>query len=109
MTTHDVLTAYVILALNTYCFSKNEHVIMRNNTLINYRGASNSIAPSNLIGNCTMRIWSNDFEDPNSLSNIAKSIRHSINRARDPKFFEHWLVTANELIRDMTRHNRAVI
>jgi hypothetical protein len=56
-----------------------------------------------------MRVWSDDFDDPYSLSNIAKSIRRSIIRARDPKFIKHWLATADELLRDMARDDRIVI
>lgn len=109
VTTHDVLIAYIIMTLNTHCFSSGGQLILRNNVLINYRGVSDCIASSNLVGNCTMRVWSNDFDDPYSLSSIAKSIRDSIIHARDPQYLKHWLATANTLIKDMIHNHRTVI
>lgn len=105
VSTHDVLIGYVIVTLNTWCYSNDDELILCNNILINCRDGSNS----NLVGNYTMRMWSNNFTDPYSLSNVAKSIRDSIIRARDPEFVEHWLSTVNALIKDMIHHNRTII
>jgi hypothetical protein len=53
-----------------------------------------------------LRVVSENFDDPYSLSSIAKSIRRSIIHSRDPKFLERLLATEDGLWRDMARNNR---
>ena len=106
VTKHDVMIAYVILTLNTHCFTNDEQRILRTDTDINFRGISDSIAPSNQVGNCTLRMLSCNFDDPWSLSSIAKSLRHSIINARNPQFVERYVATADGLLRDMARDDR---
>jgi hypothetical protein len=108
LTIHDVMISYIILVLNTYCFSNDEQLIRHTNIVVNYRGVSDSIAAPNLAANCAMVMWSDNFNDPYSLSSIAKSVRRSIIRSRDPKFLESWLATADELMKDMVRNDREV-
>ncbi|UJR06832.1 hypothetical protein I4U23_011120 [Adineta vaga] len=76
--------------------------------IINYRNVSDSIAPPNLMANCTLRMLSENFDDPYSLSSIAKSIRHSIIRSRDPSLLESILATGDGLMRDLAHDNREV-
>jgi hypothetical protein len=107
VTIQDALSAYIILILNTHCYQNNEQRrILRINTTINYRGVSDSIASSSLIANVVIMMLSDDFDDPLSLSNIAKTIRRSIVRSRDPKFLVSWLATADGLMKEMARENR---
>jgi len=107
VTIQDALSAYIILTLNTHCYQNNEqHRILRINTTINYRGVSDSIAPSGLAANAVIMMLSEDFDDPLSLSSIAKTIRRPVIRSRDPKFLVSWLATANGLMREMARENR---
>jgi len=106
VTTHDVLIAYIILTLNIHCFSTDEERILHTSTVVNYRGVSDSIASSNLAANCSFRVWSDNFDDPYSLSSIAKALRCSIIRSRNPKFIERFQATADGLMRDIARDNR---
>ncbi len=69
-------------------------------------GVSDSIAPSGLAANAVIMMLSDDFDDPLTLSSIAKTIRRSVIRSRDPKFLVSWLATANGLMREMARENR---
>jgi hypothetical protein len=108
LTIHDVMTAYIILTLNTHCFENSEQLIQHTNTIVNFRGVSDSIASPGLIANCTLRMLSENFNDPYSLSSIAKAIRYSIIRSRDPSFLEPLLATADELMRDLANDDREV-
>lgn len=108
LTIHDVIIAYIIVTLNTECFDNNEELIQYTNIIINYRGVSDSIAPSGLIANCTLRMISESFDNPYSLSNIAKTIRQSIIRSRDPLYLQSLLPTADKLMRDIAHKNRQV-
>jgi hypothetical protein len=108
LTIQDVMTAYIILTLNTQCFENNEQLIRHSNTIVNFRGISDSIAPPGLVANCTLRILSENFDDPYSLSSIAKAIRHSIIRSRDPSFLQPLLATADKLMRDLAYDGREV-
>ncbi|CAF3933392.1 unnamed protein product [Rotaria sp. Silwood1] len=103
LTTHDVMIAYIIMTLNTHCFSNDKQIILNISIVVNYHGVSDSIAPSNLFANCHLRTWSGTFEDPYSLSNIAKSIRRLIIHSRSPEFLERWLPTEDKFLRDMVR------
>jgi hypothetical protein len=47
---------------------------------------------------------SDNVENPYSLSNIAKTIRRSIIRSRNPEFLERWLATTDGITRDMARY-----
>ncbi len=106
VTTHDVMIAYIILILNTHCFSNDGQRILHTSTDVNFRGISNSIAPSNLVANCVLRMLSCNFDDPYSLSSISKTLRRSIIASRNPKFVERWVATADGLLRDMMRDDR---
>ena len=103
LTVHDVLLAYIIRTMNSTCYFTDDMIIRHTNMIINYRGVSDSIAPSALVANCTLRMLSDTFEDPLSLRSISKSIRKSILRSRNEKYLESWLATADGLMRDMAR------
>ncbi|CAF3602334.1 unnamed protein product [Rotaria sp. Silwood1] len=106
LTIQDALTAYIIVTLNKYCYKNDdEHLILRTNTTVNYRGVSDSIAPLGQVSNAILMMLSDNFDDPFSLSNVAKTIRISINRSRDPKFLKSYLATADGLMRSITRNN----
>jgi hypothetical protein len=86
VTIQDALTAYIILTLNKYCYSNNdERRILHAITIVNYCGIDDSIGPKDQVGNCLFMMLSENFDDPYSLSNIAKTIRRSILRLRDPR------------------------
>lgn len=107
VTIQDALTSYIILLLNTHCFKNDdEHIILRTNTAINIRGISDMIAPIGLVANAVIVMSSEKFDDPLSLSSIAKTVRQSIIRTRDPKFLEPCLATADGELRKMTRERR---
>jgi len=107
ITIHDALTAYIILTLNTYCYyNTDEYRILRTNTAVNHRGVSNTIAPQGQVANAIFMMLSDNFDDPYSLSNIAKTIRRSINQSRDSKFLEPWLATADGLMRKNLKNNK---
>jgi hypothetical protein len=108
LTIQDVMTAYTILTLNTHCFESNDQLIRHTNTIVNFRGVADSIAPSGLVANCTLRMLSKNFDDPYSLSSIAKAIRHSIIQSRDPSYLQPLLATADKLMRDLAREGREV-
>ncbi|CAF1220373.1 unnamed protein product [Rotaria sp. Silwood1] len=106
VTTQDALTSYIILLLNTNCFKNDdEHLILRTNTAINFRGVCDFIAPIGLVSNAVIFMASDIFDDPLSLSSIAKTIRRSIVRTRDPKFLEPCVATADRLLRKIVREN----
>ncbi|CAF3296415.1 unnamed protein product [Rotaria socialis] len=106
VTIQDSLSAYLILTLNTHCYvNDHQHRIQRANTVVNFRGVSDSIAPIGHVSNAIVMMLSDDFYDPLSLSSIAKTIRHSIIRVRDSKFLEPWLATADGLMRKIAREN----
>jgi hypothetical protein len=107
ITIQDALTAYIILTLNTHCYrNDNEHRILCTNTSINFRGVADSIAPFGQVSNAVFMMLSDNFEDPYSLSNIAKTIRRSIIKSRDSKFLQSWLATADDAMRTMIHNNR---
>lgn len=108
LTIHDMLLAYIIVTLNTVCFQNEENIIRHTNIIVNYRGVSDSIASSSLMANCTLRMVSENFDDPFSLLSVAKSIRHSILQSRNPEFLERWLATADDLMRNMINQGREV-
>ncbi|UJR22963.1 hypothetical protein I4U23_025990 [Adineta vaga] len=106
VTLHDALIAYIILTLNTYCYNDDDqHRILRTKTSINFRGVSDTIAPKNQIANSVLIMLSENFEDPYSMSSIAKTIRQSILKSRDQTFLERWLATADTAMRKMTQEN----
>lgn len=51
---------------------------------------------------------SEDFKDPYSLITVAKSIRQSIIRSRDPLFLQQLLSTSDNLMRHLARQGRQV-
>ncbi|CAF2718278.1 unnamed protein product [Rotaria sp. Silwood2] len=107
VTIQDALTAYIILTLNTYCYNNNdERRILRTNTAINFRGISDAIAPQGQVANAVYSMLSDSFEDPYSLSNIAKTIRQSIIQLRDSKFLEAGLAAVDVLMRNNVRNNK---
>ena len=106
VTIHDALTSYIVLLLNTHCFKNDdERRILRTNTVINFRGVSDSIAPVGLVANAVLVMSSDNFDDPLSLSSIAKTIRRSIDRARNPELLEKCVATADGLLRKMARED----
>ncbi|CAF3851781.1 unnamed protein product, partial [Rotaria sp. Silwood1] len=64
--------------------------------MINYRNVSDSVAPPGLVANAVLMPLSDRFEDPKSLSSIAKTIRHSIKQSRNVEFIERWVATADK-------------
>ncbi|CAF0994334.1 unnamed protein product [Rotaria sordida] len=109
VTIQDSLSAYLILTLNTYCYrDDDQRLIQRANTVVNFRGVSNSIAPVGHVSNAIFMMLSENFDDPLSLQSIAKTIRRSIVRSRDPQLLETWLTTADGLMRKIVHENRMV-
>ncbi|CAF1502861.1 unnamed protein product [Rotaria sordida] len=107
ITIQDVLTAYIILTLNKYCYNNNdERRILHTITIVNSRGVSDFIAPQGQVSNSLFMMLSNDFDDPYSLSNIAKTIRQLIIQLRDPKVLESGIATIDGLIRKNIRNNK---
>ncbi|CAF1188047.1 unnamed protein product [Rotaria sordida] len=106
VTNQDALSAYIILTLNTHCTQNDDQLIVRANIMINYRNVSDSVAPPGLVANAVLMPLSDRFEDPKSLSSIAKTIRHSIKQSRNVEFIERWVATANKVIRTIVHENR---
>ena len=103
-TRQDALTAYLIFLLNTRCFKQDdEQRIWETYTVINYRGVSNSIAPTGLISNAALVLASEKFQDPQSLRSIAQTIRQSITKTRDPIFLERCVATADHRMKKMAQ------
>ncbi len=106
VTIQDSLSAYVILTLNTHCYQNDvQRRILRTNTTVNFRGVSDTIAPAGLVSNAVFQMLSDDYDDPLSLTSIARTIRRSIIRSRDPTFLEAWLATADGLMRKIAREH----
>ena len=63
------------------CWRNHPHTL----TVVNYRGVSDSIAVEGQVSNALFYMLSKNFNDPYSLSNIAKIIRQSIIQLRNPK------------------------
>ncbi|CAM4829775.1 unnamed protein product [Rotaria magnacalcarata] len=106
VTIHDVLIAYIIVLLNTFCLDNTDECIKHTSTIVNYRGVYESIAPPSLVANAVFRMLSEDFDDPRSLSNVAQTIRRSIHRSREIEFLEPYLATADSLMRRNVREKR---
>ena len=74
----DLLIAYIIITLNRLYLKTNEDLLIHHtNIIINYRGVSDRITPTNLIANCTFRMISENFSDSHSLSSVVQSIARS--------------------------------
>jgi hypothetical protein len=106
VTSQDALSAYIILTLNTHCIQNNDQLIVRTNTMINYRNVSDSVAPRGLVANAVLMPLSDRFEDPKSLSSIAKTIRDSIKQSLNVEFITRWVATADEAIRTIVLEKR---
>jgi len=142
VTRQDALSAYIILTLNTHCTQNNDQLIVRTNTMINYRNVSDSVAPRGLVANAVsmplsdsvaprglvanavlmplsdsvaplglvanavLMPLSDRFEDPKSLSSIAKTIRDSIKQSRNVEFIKRWVATADKAIRTIVLEKR---
>ncbi|CAF3673102.1 unnamed protein product [Rotaria socialis] len=107
VTIQDALSSYIILLLNTHCFNNdNERLILRTDTVINFRGVSDLIAPVGLVSDATIVLSSENFDDPLSLTSIAKTIRRSILQTRDPKFLEPYVATSDRLKRKILREHQ---
>jgi hypothetical protein len=106
VSTQDALSAYIILTLNTHCTQNDGQLIVRANTMINYRNVSDLVAAPGLVANAVLMPLSDRFKDPKSLSSIAKTIRDSINQSRNVKFIERWVATADKVIRTIVLENR---
>ncbi|CAF1369284.1 unnamed protein product [Rotaria sp. Silwood1] len=104
VTIQDALCAYIILTLNTHCAQNNDELILRTNIMINYRKESNPDAQPGLIANAVLMPLSNFFEDPKSLSSIAKTIRKTIDQSRDIEFIRRWVATADKVMRTIVRN-----
>lgn len=101
-TRQDALTSYLIFLLNTTCFKHDdEQRVWETYTVINYRGVSNSIAPVGLMSNAVLVVASEKFENPQSLTGIAQTIRRSITRTRDPIFLERCVATVDNQMKKM--------
>ncbi|CAF1019675.1 unnamed protein product [Adineta steineri] len=106
VTTHDALAAYIILTLNTYCYKNNdERRILHAITIVNCHGVSDCIAPQSEVSNALFMMLSENFDDPYSLSNIAMTIRRSINQARDPKVLESEIAIIDGFMRKNAKDN----
>ncbi|CAF2060024.1 unnamed protein product [Rotaria magnacalcarata] len=104
ITLQDSLTAYIIVTLNTCCYQNDDQrLILRTNTTVNFRGVSDLIASVGQVSNAVFMMLSDNFDDPYSLSSIAKTIRCSIIKSRDPKFLESSLATADALMKSIVR------
>jgi hypothetical protein len=106
VTIQDIFTAYIIILLNTSCFENNEQRITHAGTIINFRGVSDSISPLGHLENSIFLMLSDDFENSQSLSNIAMTIRSSIIRSREKTFLDSYLATMDGLMRKIARENR---
>lgn len=107
VTIQDALTAYLIVTINKHFFVSDEEYIRRSNTIMNYRGISPSLAPLGQVDNSIIFILSEDFSDPLSLSSVAKTIRTSINNARNEDFLQRWLLTLDSLMRVIHKEGKA--
>lgn len=106
VTIQDSLSAYLIVTLNLHCYKNDDQrCIRRANTVVNYRGVSDSIAPVGIVSNAIMTMLSENFNDPYCLMNVAKEIRRSIVRARNPEFLQAHLATADGLLRKIVEKN----
>jgi hypothetical protein len=94
VSTSDALVAYVIFRLNTHFFPEQQQ-IQRAIIVVNYRGISSALCSPGQVGNCIMHILSDDFAEPYSFSNIAQTLRHSINKARTEPFALSQIATEN--------------
>ncbi|KDQ11322.1 hypothetical protein BOTBODRAFT_457979 [Botryobasidium botryosum FD-172 SS1] len=86
----DCLTAYLTTVLTRVLNAPIQRVL----NVVNYRNISDRpFAHLNLAGNSVFMIPSSviSTEDVSSLAVIARSIRASITRARDPDFAEMWI------------------
>jgi hypothetical protein len=68
-------------------------------TVVNYHGVSDSIAPQSQVSNALFMMISDNFDDPYSLSNIATTIRQSINQSRDLQMLQSGTVIIDRLMR----------
>ncbi|KDQ11318.1 hypothetical protein BOTBODRAFT_35402 [Botryobasidium botryosum FD-172 SS1] len=90
----DCLTAYLVTVLTRVLDVPVQRVI----TVLNYRNISDRpFAHSNLAGNSISVTFSSIIaaDDVLSLSAIARAVRASITRARDPEFEEMWMTFAS--------------
>ncbi|CAF1078887.1 unnamed protein product [Rotaria sordida] len=108
ITNQDALIAYIISTLNRYCYPKtDQRHILHATTVINFRGVSDSIASKDFAGNGFFLLTSDDFEDSESILNIAKTIRQSINQSRDPIYLQSCLSTVDHLMRQLINDNKS--
>jgi hypothetical protein len=91
---NDALIAYIIFRLNTHFFSEQQS-IQRAIIVVSYRGISTAVCSPTQVGNCFMNILSDDFFDPYSFSNIAQTLRHSLDKARKEPFVLSQIATEN--------------
>ncbi|CAF2720833.1 unnamed protein product [Rotaria sp. Silwood2] len=107
ITIQDALTAYIILTLNTNCYYNNdERRILHTVTVVNFRGVSDSIAPQGQVSNSLFMMLSNDFDDPYSLSSIAKTVRQSIIQLRNPEILASGIATIDGFMRKNARDKK---
>lgn len=106
ITYHDALCAYIIYTLNKHFFAITEEPIQHIRMLVNYRGICNRLAPIGYVGNCLLTTIPADFANPLSLSDIAKTIRQSIQSIRNEDLIEKYITSANVLCRQLVKDNR---
>jgi hypothetical protein len=105
VTIQDVLTAFIIILINAYCFDNDEQRITHADTIINFRGVSDSISPVGYFGNSVFLMQSDDFKNFQSLTNITLAILSSIIRSCEKTFLEPYLATMDGLLRKIAREN----
>jgi hypothetical protein len=107
VTIQDALTAYIVLTLNKYCYNDNdERRILHTITVVNFRGISDLIAPQGHVSNSLFMMLSDNFDNPYSLSNIAKTIRQSIIRLRHSETIEAEIAKIDGFMRDNVKNNK---
>ncbi|CAF0987770.1 unnamed protein product [Adineta ricciae] len=104
---NDALTAYIALTLNRNCYaSDDERRILHTVTVVNCRGIDDSIAPRGEVSNALFMLLSDDFDQPDSLSNIAQTIRRSLVKLRSLKTLGNEIATIDRKMRENTKMDR---
>jgi hypothetical protein len=106
VTINDVLCAYIIQNINKHLFSTTDEYIRRVHIMVNYRGVCNTLASIGHVSNSIITTPSSNFQNPLSLSDIAKTIRQAITTIRDKDFLEKWIISADALTRQLIKDGR---
>lgn len=87
------------MTLNKSCYANNdERRISHAINVVNIRAISDSIAPLGEVSNALFMMLSDDFGDPYSLANFARTIRQSIVRLRQSKVLEAEIAKIDHLM-----------